>query len=446
MTTPVDDFVRAYAQSGVYRAHMPGHKGLAPGEDPADITEITGADSLYDASGILLESERNAQALFGSHVTVYSTEGASLAIRAMLRLALDRAPQTDRRPRLVAGRNAHRALLSAAALLDFDIDWLYPRTGGILSSQVPADALEAALRRAETKPFAVYVTSPDYLGHLADISGMAAVCRRYGVALLVDNAHGAYLRFLPQSRHPLDLGADMCADSAHKTLPVLTGGAYLHVSRERTDIAREDVKAAMSLFASTSPSYLILASLDRCNRALSTDFPQALAALATRMDALRDQLSGMGVPWTGDEPLKLTLRAVEGCDGMTMKRLLRARNIECEMADPDHVTLMLAPPQAPQLDGIFSALLDACAVWAGHAPCPPPALPAPGERVMTIRQATLAPQITLPAEHCLGRVLGSDTTGCPPAVPLAVSGERLTAEALRLCQYYGQSRLRVVVE
>lgn len=81
------------------------------------------------------------------------------------------------------------------------------------------------------KPAAVYITSPDYLGNLADIGGMSDVCRKYGVLLIVDNAHGAYLHFLPKPEHPLDLGAEMCCDSAHKTLPVLTGGAYLHISQ-----------------------------------------------------------------------------------------------------------------------------------------------------------------------------------------------------------------------
>ena len=119
MNTPIDDFVRIYARSGMIRAHMPGHKGRGDGPERWDITEMTGADSLYEASGIIRESEENASRLFGSGITAYSTEGSSLSIRAMLLLALRRAPRTDARPWLLAGRNAHRTLLSAAALLDF---------------------------------------------------------------------------------------------------------------------------------------------------------------------------------------------------------------------------------------------------------------------------------------------------------------------------------------
>ena len=470
ITTPVDDFVRAYADGGVIRAHLPGHKGRGEGPERWDITEMTGADSLYEADGIILESEENAARLFGSGLTCYSAEGSSLSIRAMLLLALRRAQRPGERPWLLAGRNAHRTLLSAAALLDFDIRWIsnaecgmrsaesdhvigsnnsefrIPNSEfgcGLLSSSMNVSALDEALSRAETLPFAVYLTSPDYLGGVVDIRAAAEICHAHGVILLVDNAHGAYLRFLPESRHPLDLGADMCADSAHKTLPALTGAGYLHVSKRLADITRADVKAAMSVFASTSPSYLILASLDRCNRLLEREFPGQLATFARRMDLMKEHLEEAGVVLTGDEPIKLTIRATRAADGHMIQRLLQERGIECEMADPDFVTLMLAPCQLDQMDTIERPLLDTAGHWAGQPVRIPPALPSPGERVMTIREAMLSPQETLPLSQCEGRVLASDTTGCPPAVPIAVCGERLTEETIELCRYYGLKTLRV---
>ena len=446
LPTPVDDFVRAYAEKDAIRAHMPGHKGEGGRGERWDITEIDGADSLYEARGIIGESEEIASRLFGSGITVYSAEGSSLSIRTMLLLALHRVPRTGARPWLLAGRNAHRTLLSAAALLDFDIHWLYPRTGALLSGQIETAALRAALKGAEEKPFAVYLTSPDYLGGMADVRAAAGICREYGVQLLVDNAHGAYLRFLPSSLHPMDMGADMCADSAHKTLPVLTGGGYLHMSAECRDVSRADVKAAMSLFASTSPSYLILASLDRCNRLLEQDFPARLAAFVQRADALKRRLADAGAALAGDEPLKLTFRATESADGHVIKALLHTRGIECEMADPDFVTLMLAPPLMDRMGGIESTLVDALRQWAGRPLRVPPRLPPSGGQVMTVREAMFAPQETLPLARCEGRILAADTTGCPPAVPLAVCGERLTGETLALCGYYGAKTLRVVRE
>ena len=208
METPICDFVRAYAESRPVRMHMPGHKGGPQvGPEALDLTEIEGADVLYRSEGIIRRSEENAAALFGAARTVYSAEGSSLCIRAMLYLALLDAKEKGIPPRLLAGRNAHRTLMTAAALLDLDVDWLLPAPGeDLLSCAVTADILEKEL---DKEPYmAVYLTSPDYLGRRADLRAAAEVCRRRGVPLLVDNAHGAYLKFLPEDEHPVTLGAD----------------------------------------------------------------------------------------------------------------------------------------------------------------------------------------------------------------------------------------------
>ena len=232
MTTPVADFIRSYASLKTSRFHMPGHKGREfLGCESFDITEIFGADALYEAEGIISLSEKNASALFGSGGTFYSTEGSSQCIRAMLYLALTNRPQSVP-PVILAARNVHKAFIYAAALLDFKIVWIWPEEHhSLCACPITAEKLDHCLSSLDVPPAAVYLTSPDYLGGMADISSLAQVCRRYGPLLLVDNAHGAYLRFLTPSRHPLDCGADICCDSAHKTLPVLTGGAYLHLAK-----------------------------------------------------------------------------------------------------------------------------------------------------------------------------------------------------------------------
>ena len=258
---------------------MPGHKGRGPlGCEELDITEIAGADELYEAEGIIAQSEANATQLFGTARTYYSTEGSSQCIRAMLHLALQMRPTKADRPVLLAARNAHKALLYAAALLDFDIQWLWPApdaAGALCTCHVEPEALASALDELAAEgrtPFGVYLTSPDYLGFVQDIAGLSAVCHAHGLPLLVDNAHGAYLHFLKEgSRHPIQLGADLCCDSAHKTLPVLTGGAYLHLGPSvQADEAA--VRNALALFGSTSPSYLILQSLDAANAVLADSF------------------------------------------------------------------------------------------------------------------------------------------------------------------------------
>lgn len=452
MNTPILDFVRAYAESGTLRLHMPGHKGASLlGFEQFDITEVAGADSLYEADGIIRESERNASALFGCP-TYYSTEGSSLCIRAMLYLVTVYAKaQGTRRPTVLAGRNAHKTFLSAAALLDLDVAWLYPdEDEGYLACRVSPALLERELTRLSEDgavPSAVYLTSPDYLGNVADIERLSAVCRKHGVLLLVDNAHGAYLKFLSPSRHPMDLGADLCCDSAHKTLPVLTGGAYLHMSSRLPEVFYEQAKQALALFGSTSPSYLILQSLDAANAVMAgEDYTPTLMATAQRVEACRATLGVHGINADGgDEPLKLTLYSkAYGYTGIEVADYLRQNNIECEFADPDHVVLMVTPAiTEDDLDRLTAALLSLPRREAINNCPPPPVKPC---RAMSIREAMLAPAETLPVSACLGRVLAAATVGCPPAVPIVVSGEVIDEGAMACFDYYDIKVCSVIKE
>ena len=443
MTTPLADFLRAYAASGTARLHMPGHKGRGPlGCEAWDLTEISGADSLYEAAGVIARSEENAAALFGSAATFYSTEGSTQCVKAMLFLALQNRP-AGTPPVVLAARNVHKSFVHAAALLDFEPLWLWPEEGtsSLCACPVAAEGLDRALSALDAPPAAVYITSPDYLGNMADIPALAEVCRRYKTPLLADNAHGAYLRFLSPSRHPLDLGADLACDSAHKTLPVLTGGAYLHISKTAPAAFRENARAALALFGSTSPSYLTLASLDLCSRYLSENYPARLAEAVRRLEALGKTLSANGWQVEPSDPLRLTLRAPSGLTGLDLADRLRRGGAECEYADRDFLVLMTTPENTPEDLARVSAALG-----ENRAPAAPPRfLPlARGERVRSIREALFAPQESVPAEESLGRVCGAPTVGCPPAVPIAVSGERIGPEALALFHYYGVKRVDVL--
>ena len=437
METPIWDFVRDYGSKDNIRLHMPGHKGKKRlGVEALDITEIDGADSLYEAGGIIRQSEENASALFGSP-TFYSTEGSSQCIRAMLYLALLHAKELGKRPVIAAGRNAHKTFLTGAALLDLDVQWLYPEDGGsYLSCDLTAEAVEGVLK-AE-KPTAVYLTSPDYLGNVADIAGIAKVCKKHGALLLVDNAHGAYLKFLEPSRHPMDLGADLCCDSAHKTLPVLTGGAYLHCKAEFRDWA----KNALALFGSTSPSYLILQSLDGANPYLAS-LADKLKGFLPQVEAIREKLTEKGYRLCGQEPLKITIPPKPyGYTGQELAQMLQNRHIVSEFADPDFLVLMLTPENSPrELDALTEALLSI----PGQAPIleQPPRF-RPGRRVCSPREAMLSPMETLPVAQCEGRVLAAATVGCPPAVPIVVSGERIDAHAMECFRYYGITHCSVM--
>ena len=438
MKTPIVDFVREYAAGDPVRVHMPGHKGVPfLGCESPDITELDGADNLYAPEGIIAESEANAGALFGCR-TFYSAEGSSLGIRAMLRLMM----QLTGSRTVLAPRNVHKTFLYAAALLDLDVRWLHPQTAAAYySCAVTAQDVENALRTEQ--PSAVYLTSPDYLGNMPDVAAIARVCRAHGVLLLVDNAHGAYLHFLPQPLHPMDLGADMCCDSAHKTLPVLTGGAYLHLS-EHLPIAHAQVKEALALFGSTSPSYLILQSLDLANHYLET-YRERLAAFLPQVDALRQSLTKQGFTLCGSDPLRITIRARSyGYTGDALAEALLSSGIFCEMHDPDYLVCMLTPENTPD---DLRRVREAFAAIARRDPLPEnaPVFHAP-QNAMRVRDAMFAPQETVRTDACIGRVMASAAVSCPPAVPIVLCGERIDEEAVARLRYYGVHACAVVIE
>ena len=442
MTTPVYDFVKGYKKSGKSRFHMPGHKGK--GRTCAnDITEINGADVLYHADGIIAESEANATELFDTGHTFYSTEGSTLAIKGMLGII---RRDVGAGAKILAARNVHKAFVYAIGELDLSVEWLYPEQGGHLCEcNITPDDVIRAIEGSDKKPSAVYITSPDYLGNILDVGGIAVACREYGIPLLVDNAHGAYLAFCEPSLHPIKLGAAMCADSAHKTLPVLTGGAYLHISKDHTkyiDMARD----TLSIFASTSPSYLTLLSLDRCNGELSLGYKKALLKCKQMVTEIKELLNTLGQQENTCEDIKIRIDAHRfGYTGVGYSDILRKYGIECEYADDRYVVLMASPSNSAR---DFRRLRRAIVETAKKNAEPIPGssdMPIVRPMVkMTVRDALFAPYETLDVRECEGRICASPTVSCPPAIPVAVSGEVIDASVIAALVHYGIDKINVI--
>lgn len=442
MKTPIVSFLKSYQEKSPVRMHMPGHKGAGIlGFEGMDLTEIYGADELFAAEGIIKESEQNASNLFGCP-TYYSTQGSTLCIQTMCTILCQDAKSKGKKPKILAGRNAHRSFIHAAALLDFEIEWLYGNSD-YLSCKIHAEDLEKAI--IESHPTAVYLTNPDYLGNLLDIKSLASVCKKHNVLLAIDNAHGAYLRFLEPSLHPIDLGADLCCDSAHKTLPVLTGGAYLHLSDSLNQVWKNDVKHFMEYFSSTSPSYLIMASLDATNEVLDTTFRNSLFECIQSVASLKNTLVQHGYTILSGEPMKITISTKEfGYTGNEIANLLMECDIYPEFYDSDYIVLMPSPYNTK--DDLKR--LETCLCGIERKPIlinKPPKLEQ-SKKAMNVRQALFSSSITLDVSKSLGQVCSSVTVSCPPAILPVIPGEVISESSIEVMKYYGIETVRVVKE
>lgn len=451
--TPICDFVEEYERKATTRFHMPGHKGKERlGIERLDITEITGADVLHQAQGIIAQSQHNAKLNFKTGDTFYSTEGSSLCIKTMLAALVQiRTNEGCDSKVILAARNVHRSMIDGVALLDLDIEFIQGKQNHLCQQIISPEQVRNMLENAKTPYLAVYVTSPDYLGGICDIQGIAKVCREYHTPLVVDNAHGAYLEFLEPSMHPIHLGASMCCDSAHKTLPVLTGGAYLHISKEYMQHHSEleqIIPNYMAVFGSTSPSYVILQSLDLCNKYLQEEYREKLKICCQKVDRIKSRLLTNNIPVISSEPLKIVIDfGSVGIKGSTVSEELAQNQIEWEYLDDDYVVLMVTPDN-PDLD--FDRVLR----WSEHSSLreskkieESELLPIePLSRACSIREGLFGPSEIIQVELCLGRVCAQQMIACPPAIPIAVCGEIITENTIALCKRYGVDSLAVLVK
>lgn len=441
MKTPIYDFIQKYASSGTLRCHMPGHKGITSEKGlealfRGDITEISGADSLFEAEGIIAASEKNMASLYGTAATVYSAGGSTLCIQAML------AVMKQEKRQIFAIRNVHRSFLNAAALLDLDVEWILPYyPGGILSGMISLNEVEKRLVSCG-RPACLYVTSPDYTGRLADIQGLSAVCRRCGARLIVDNAHGAHLHFFKESIHPIAQGADICCDSAHKMLPALTGAAMLHTSRQEYAPL---LKPAMSLFASTSPSYLVMMSLDLCNKYIDGSIRKDIAENLAYLEDFRNRFAGK-LEFAESEPFHITVKASEsGYDGRELADLLRKNGAECEYADKELLILLMSAVCRQEDYNRLSVAMERTLADAGRHKKRSyrfsMKLPV---KAMSIREAVFSTSEEINVENSEGRICAAVRVPCPPAVPIAASGEIIDLECVNIFKSYGISTVNVV--
>ena len=426
------DFVTGYINKKPTRLHMPGHKGvckfLKPLGGKRDITEIPGADFLYRPQGLILSLEERYEALYNSDCML-STQGSTLCIQTMLALLKGRPGK------LLAARNAHASFFNACALLDLQPLFLPLNIdeNTQLPKPVTADQIEEKLK---TNPdiSSLYITSPDYYGQMADLSSIASLCKEKNLLLLVDNAHGAHLNFLNKNLHPIALGADLCCDSLHKTLPALTGSALLHVKKGL--FPSEKVRFLASLFGSSSPSYLLLQSMDLCEQFLRKNGRDIFAKWEQNRPEWEYELKT-------DDPLKLVLDSYKaGMTGKELLKFLHSFGIEGEYADNRYVILILSPLLNKN---DYRRLKKALSSLPAKKPISTKgeALPSTNQK-KTLREALFSEQIRIKATKSAGKISAETIYLCPPGIPLVIPGEEITPAAEEELKKAGVSHLNVL--
>jgi arginine decarboxylase len=458
--TPYLDALVAYAARSPARLHVPGHKGGA-GADPGLVAAVGEAALRLDIPALthgidvgvtptpFAEAQRLAAAAWGARRSWFLINGASQGnLAAGLALA-------QLGGEVVVQRNVHSSAIDALVLSGLRPTFVAPEVDaelGIAHCLAPA-ALDRALARTP-RATAAWIVSPTYFGAVADVAALAAVAHARGVALVVDEAWGAHLAFhedLPG--HALACGADLTVSSTHKIVGSLTQSAILHLGGgERLD--EHVVDRAVTLIESTSPSALLLASLDAARRQAVVHgralLGETLAALARArseiraipgLDVLDERLVGRPGVFAYD-PLRLSVDvrgiAAGGYELAPLLRELDDINLELYGQNVIVAVFGLGEPAAPEADRLVRALgraaarvgLDRGAKQVGFAPAPPW-----GELVMSPREAYLGPQEVVPAAQAAGRIAAESLATYPPGIPNVLPGERLGAETLAYIEH-----------
>lgn len=459
-TFPVEerlvDALIKHDENGVVPFHMPGHKrknfDYLCGTSKIDITEIDGFDNLHDASGVIARAEERAARLFGTISTRFlvggSTAGILSAIRAM----------TRRNDAILVARNCHKSVFNAIEICGLRPFYVEPSCFdeygfyGSVSPQKVKDALE---KNNDIK--LAVITSPTYEGVISDIKSIADICHERGVLLFVDEAHGAHLGLsdcFEQSARNLD--ADAVVNSLHKTLPSLTQTALLHVCSQRVDAKRVDVNLAM--FQSSSPSYVLMSSIDGCVDYLCRNKDVVLSKWRDDLNVAREKLSHLKnvrlfdgreeKAFAYDESKLVFCLDKCGETGVEFKKELREKHgIELEMASTDYAIAMSGLGDD---ESSFAKLVNA--VSAVDA-----ALERNDER-QTVKLPELPQKAFEPYQidalscdyvdfdDCVGMVAAENVWAYPPGCPVLVKGEVVQKDLAEYVEFAVKSGVNVTSE
>ena len=467
------DKLKNYSDSDYYAFHMPGHKrnlDLMDGTSPyrIDITEIDGFDDLHHAEGILKEAQERAAEVYHADETHFLVNGSTVGILSAI------LGTTEKGDSILVARNCHKSVYHAIYLNELDPVYLYPKfdTELGLSTEIDAADVQKAL---EEHPGirAVMIVSPTYDGVVSDIEKIAEIVHEAGCLLIVDEAHGAHFGFDPYFPKSANMyGADLVINSLHKTLPALTQTALLHVNGERVN--RRKVKRYLDMLQTSSPSYILMASIDACIHLLEQTQMQKCSIFkeyAAHIDNLREELKKLkylkiirteNTDRYDRSKFVISVKHAPISSHELYERLLHDYHLQMEMLAGTYVLAMTTVGDTQEgLDRLRDALLAIDAeldakLKSGSGQEQKPMqmtdtdLPLSGrqpslEKVWTIAEAVKCRDVVPSRKGKIETCGFADSAGhisleyaylYPPGSPLIVPGERITQEAVEILCWY----------
>lgn len=445
--------IRAYLDRDLLPMHMPGHKRNRKSSAGLpydwDLTEVEGTDDLHHPEGILKEAMDRAAALFGARETFFLVNGSTCGILSAVRACLPPGGT------ILAAGNCHRSVFHAIELCGLLTRFLEPpciADFGICGSIPPSRVEEMLEKYPDTG--AVILTSPTYEGVVSDIRSISQICRRHGIPLIVDEAHGAHLGLtrgcgFPQSA--VRLGADLVVQSPHKTLGSLTQTALLHVCSDR--VPAERIGRQLDIFETSSPSYPLMVSLDECICTVMEEGEKLFSDWERRLSEFERASAGLGKIriLTGKEEGIFALDRSKilidtgrlGLTGREAADILRKDfGIETEMSLGTCLLAMTGPfDREDALTVLSDALLKMDAREGNSLPAASfSSMEAREEReAVRISSALWKKTASVPADQAPGRICAEYVYCYPPGIPLLVPGERVSPERIRHIRALSQS-------
>ncbi len=444
--TPLIDGLKKYIQENNIRMHMPGHKAkdelklIANLIPEIDLTEVRGVDNLHNAKGIIEDSQKNASKVLGALHTLYSVNGTTAGIYAAI------TSQTSPGDKLLIARDSHKSVYQSLILGNLEVDYLYPKydeDNNILIGIDPSQVEEKLIKDKSIK--AVVINYPSYYGVCSDIESIAEIVHAKGKILIVDEAHGSHLVFhkeLPKSA--LESGADIVVQSTHKTMPAFTQSSMVHVGSKHVDL--ENLKLHMSIYQTTSPSYILMSSIDYAVDYMDRLGYKELDRVIKKIDEMTSYLEHIDRVRVYNGNIKgkelfdfdktKFLFEIEGIKGTRLEKILRDDyKIQVELSDyyyclalitaldsdEDLEMLKLAIEDIAKSDKYIEKTLQKKFLDIRKI------LP---KIILTPHKAFYSDKTSVQLKESIGEISGEFITPYPPGIPILTPGEEITQEII----------------